>query len=116
MATNGIISCQDLPREKQYVDHAFPMDFPIIAPFLADIDTSNKRGTVYYRLDESPGVLKRVSQEVNRGFPGVHFTATHAVIATWEDVAAYEEVKHNSGPSDRVRPVSVFLVLWDKNV
>uniref|UniRef100_A0A3B3T229 Nidogen 2 n=1 Tax=Paramormyrops kingsleyae TaxID=1676925 RepID=A0A3B3T229_9TELE len=45
VATNGIISCQDLPREKQYVDHAFPMDFPIIAPFLADIDTSNKRGT-----------------------------------------------------------------------
>nr|XP_023658539.1 nidogen-2-like isoform X1 [Paramormyrops kingsleyae] len=109
VATNGIISCQDLPREKQYVDHAFPMDFPIIAPFLADIDTSNKRGTVYYRLDESPGVLKRVSQEVNRGFPGVHFTATHAVIATWVDVAAYEEVKHSSGPSDRVNTFQVVL-------
>ncbi|XP_048830880.1 nidogen-2-like isoform X2 [Brienomyrus brachyistius] len=109
VATNGIISCQDLPREKQYVDHAFPMDFPIIAPFLADIDTSNNRGTVYYRLDESPGVLQRLSQEVNRGFPGVSFTATHAVIATWEDVAAYEEVKHSSGPSDRVNTFQVVL-------
>uniref|UniRef100_A0A3B4GLW1 Nidogen 2 n=1 Tax=Pundamilia nyererei TaxID=303518 RepID=A0A3B4GLW1_9CICH len=49
VATNGIISAQDLPMEKQYVDDGFPTDFPVVAPFLADIDTSGGRGQIYYR-------------------------------------------------------------------
>uniref|UniRef100_A0A8C4SRN2 Nidogen 2 n=1 Tax=Erpetoichthys calabaricus TaxID=27687 RepID=A0A8C4SRN2_ERPCA len=40
VGTNGIISMQDFPRETQYVDDGFPTEFPVIAPFLADIDTS----------------------------------------------------------------------------
>lgn len=102
VATNGIISAQDLPMEKQYVDDGFPTDFPVIAPFLADIDTSKGKGAIYYRVTESPTLLNRVAQEVHRGFPGGHFTPTHAVIATWENVAAYEEVTRATGPSDRV--------------
>uniref|UniRef100_A0A3Q2ZSC3 Nidogen 2a (osteonidogen) n=1 Tax=Kryptolebias marmoratus TaxID=37003 RepID=A0A3Q2ZSC3_KRYMA len=49
VATNGIISAQDLPMEKQYVDDGLPTDFPVVAPFLADIDTSGGRGQIYYR-------------------------------------------------------------------
>uniref|UniRef100_A0A3B4DXX7 Nidogen 2a (osteonidogen) n=1 Tax=Pygocentrus nattereri TaxID=42514 RepID=A0A3B4DXX7_PYGNA len=96
VATNGIISTQDLPMEKQYVDDGFPTEFPVIAPFLADIDTSNGKGAIYYRQTEAPGVLNRVAAEVQRGFPGSQFTPTHAVIATWENVAAYEEVSRSS--------------------
>lgn len=62
VATNGIISTQDLPMEKQYVDDGFPTDFPVVAPFLADIDTSGGRGQIYYRVTETPSVLNRVSQ------------------------------------------------------
>lgn len=62
MATNGIISAQDLPMEKQYVDDGFPTDFPVVAPFLADIDTSGGRGQIYYRVTETPSVLNRVAQ------------------------------------------------------
>lgn len=62
MATNGIISAQDLPMEKQYVDDGFPTDFPVVAPFLADIDTSRGRGQIYYRVTETPSVLNRVAQ------------------------------------------------------
>ncbi|XP_059905330.1 nidogen-2-like [Gadus macrocephalus] len=62
VATNGIISAQDLPMEKQYVDDGFPTDFPVVAPFLADLDTSGGRGQIYYRLTETPSVLNRVSQ------------------------------------------------------
>ncbi|KAI1895278.1 hypothetical protein AGOR_G00104650 [Albula goreensis] len=109
VATNGIISTQDLPMEKQYVDDGFPTDFPVIAPFLADIDTSNGKGAIYYRLDESPSVLNRVAQEVNRGFPDARFTPSYAVIATWENVGAYEEVTRNSGPSNRVNTFQVVL-------
>lgn len=48
--------------EKQYVDDGFPTDFPVVAPFLADIDTSRGRGQIYYRVTETPGVLNRVAQ------------------------------------------------------
>ncbi|XP_055019138.1 nidogen-2 [Boleophthalmus pectinirostris] len=91
VATNGIISAQDLPMEKQYVDDGFPTDFPVVAPFLADIDTSNGQGQIYYRVTETPSVLNRVAREVNRGFPDARFAPTHAVVATWENVAAYED-------------------------
>uniref|UniRef100_A0A8D3BLS7 Nidogen-2 n=1 Tax=Scophthalmus maximus TaxID=52904 RepID=A0A8D3BLS7_SCOMX len=102
VATNGIISAQDLPMEKQYVDDGFPTDFPVVAPFLADIDTSGGRGQIYYRVTETPSVLNRVAQEVHRGFPDAKFTPTHAVVATWENVAAYEEQSRTSGPSNKV--------------
>ncbi|XP_041834846.1 nidogen-2 isoform X3 [Melanotaenia boesemani] len=102
VATNGIISAQDLPMEKQYVDDGFPTDFPVVAPFLADIDTSGGRGQIYYRVTETPSVLNRVAQEVHRGFPDANFTPTHAVVATWENVAAYEEQTRESGPSNKV--------------
>ncbi|KAM3585503.1 uncharacterized protein V6R79_019324 [Siganus canaliculatus] len=100
VATNGIISAQDLPMEKQYVDDGFPTDFPVVAPFLADIDTSDGRGHIYYRVTETPSVLNRVAQEVHRGFPDAKFTPTHAVVATWENVAAYEK-QIRSGPSSK---------------
>ncbi|XP_047432398.1 nidogen-2 isoform X6 [Mugil cephalus] len=102
VATNGIISAQDLPMEKQYVDDGFPTDFPVVAPFLADIDTSGGRGQIYYRVTETPSVLNRVAQEVHRGFPDAKFTPTHAVVATWENVAAYEEQTRTAGPSNKV--------------
>uniref|UniRef100_A0A3Q3LGD4 Nidogen 2a (osteonidogen) n=1 Tax=Mastacembelus armatus TaxID=205130 RepID=A0A3Q3LGD4_9TELE len=100
VATNGIISAQDLPMEKQYVDDSFPTDFPVVAPFLADIDTSRGRGQIYYRVTETPSVLNRV--EVQRGFPDAKFTPTHAVVATWENVAAYEDQIQTTGPSNKV--------------
>ncbi|XP_039997909.1 nidogen-2 isoform X5 [Xiphias gladius] len=102
VATNGIISAMDLPMEKQYVDDGFPTDFPVVAPFLADIDTSGGRGHIYYRVTETPSVLNRVAQEVHRGFPDAKFTPTHAVVATWENVAAYEEQTRTPGPSNKV--------------
>ncbi|XP_019716217.1 uncharacterized protein nid2a isoform X19 [Hippocampus comes] len=97
VATNGFISAQDLPMETQYVDDGFPTDFPVVAPFLADMDTSGGRGQIFYRVTETPSVLNRVAQEVRRGFPDAEFTPTHAVVATWENVAAYEEPARTSG-------------------
>ncbi|XP_075905464.1 nidogen-2 isoform X12 [Nelusetta ayraudi] len=102
VATNGIISAQDLPMEKQYVDDGLPTDFPVVAPFLADIDTSGGRGQIYYRVTETPSVLNRVAQEVHRGFPDARFAPTHAVVATWENVAAYEEPARAAGASNKV--------------
>ncbi|KAF3706350.1 Nidogen-2 [Channa argus] len=109
VATNGIISAQDLPMEKQYVDDSFPTDFPVVAPFLADIDTSGGRGQIYYRVTETPNILNRVAQEVHRGFPDAKFTPTHAVVATWDNVAAYEEQIRTNGPSNKINTFQVVI-------
>uniref|UniRef100_A0A6Q2XZ54 Nidogen 2a (osteonidogen) n=1 Tax=Esox lucius TaxID=8010 RepID=A0A6Q2XZ54_ESOLU len=114
VATNGIISAQDLPMEKQYVDDGFPTDFPVIAPFLSDIDTSKGKGAIYYRVTESPTLLNRVAHEVHRGFPDARFTPTHAIIATWENVAAYEEIARDAGQSDRLNTFQA-VVAYDEN-
>lgn len=110
VATNGIISPHDLPMEKQYVDDGFPTEFPVIAPFLADIDTSNGKGAIYYRQTESPGVLNRIAAEVRKGFPDTQFTPTHAIIATWENVAAYTAVTRTSESSREVRKDLKYLL------
>lgn len=104
VGTNGIISTQDFPRETQYVDDDLPTDFPAIAPFLSDIDTSEGKGNIYYRQDDSREVLDRAAQLIQAGFPGVgNFLPHHTFVATWENVGAYEEVTRNSEPSKQVR-------------
>lgn len=104
VGTNGIISTQDFPRETQYVDDGFPTDFPAIAPFLADIDTSQGRGRVLYREDTSPEVLGLAARYVRAGFPraAAHFSPTHAFLATWEQVGAYQEATRGAPPSGQV--------------
>lgn len=42
-------------------------------------------------------------QEVHRGFPDARFAPTHAVVATWENVAAYEESARAARASNKVR-------------
>lgn len=102
VGTNGIISTQDFPRETQYVDDDFPTDFPAIAPFLADIDTSQGRGQVLYREDTSRAVLDLAARYVRSGFPrtAAHFTPTHTFLVTWKQVGAYEETTRRAPPSE----------------
>lgn len=111
MGTNGIISTQDFPRETQYVDDDFPTDFPAIAPFLADIDTSHSRGRILYREDTSGAVLSLAARYVRTGFPlsGSSFTPTHAFLATWEHVGAYEEVSRGAAPSGELNTFQAVL-------
>ncbi|XP_067151275.1 nidogen-2 [Apteryx mantelli] len=104
VGTNGVISTQDFPRETQYVDDDFPTDFPVIAPFLADIDTTGGRGNIYYRQDDSLDVLNQAADYIRAGFPQTagSFVPTDAFLATWEDVGAYEEVSQDTEPSKKL--------------
>lgn len=115
VGTNGIISTQKFPRETQYIDESFPTEFPVIAPFMADIDTTGGRGKIYYREDDSADVLRRAAQEVRRGFPHVEFYPANAFIVTWEDVAAHEELTANSRPSNMLNTFQAVLAYDSKN-
>ncbi|XP_074400182.1 nidogen-2 isoform X9 [Zonotrichia albicollis] len=104
VGTNGVISSQDFPRETQYVDDDFPTDFPVIAPFLADLDTSGDRGNIYYRQDDSRDVLEQALGYIQAGFPrsAATFVPTNAFIATWEEVGAYQELSQDTEPSTKL--------------
>uniref|UniRef100_A0A8B9BZS2 Nidogen 2 n=1 Tax=Anser brachyrhynchus TaxID=132585 RepID=A0A8B9BZS2_9AVES len=101
VGTNGVISTQDFPGEPQYVDDDFPTDFPVVAPFLADLDTSGGRGDIHYRHDTSPAVLNQAAGYVQAGFPRTagSFVPAGVFVATWEDVGAYQELAPGAEPS-----------------
>ncbi|XP_059814006.1 nidogen-2 isoform X2 [Hypanus sabinus] len=115
VGTNGIISLQDLPRETQYVDDGFPFDFPVIAPYLSDIDTSRGRGRIYYREDDSSDTLDRAGQEIRKAFPRSSVTPTNTFIATWENVAPYEEVTRSTPSSNRFNTFQAVLAFDESN-
>ncbi|XP_032043720.1 nidogen-2 isoform X2 [Aythya fuligula] len=101
VGTNGVISTQDFPGEPQYVDDDFPTDFPVVAPFLADLDTSGGRGDIHYRHDTSPAVLNQAAGYIHAGFPltAGSFVPDAVFVATWEDVGAYQELAPGAQPS-----------------
>ncbi|KAM5129328.1 nidogen-2 [Mantella aurantiaca] len=115
VGTNGIISTQDFPRETQYVDDGFPTDFPAIAPFLSDIDTSNGKGKIYYRQDNSPELLSDVARQVERGFPQAAFSPTNVFLVTWDNVGPYEEVTRHAEPSNRFNTFQAALAYDDSD-
>ncbi|NXQ87783.1 NID2 protein, partial [Nyctibius grandis] len=117
VGTNGVISTQDFPRETQYVDDDFPTDFPVIAPFLADLDTSGDRGNIYYRQDDSPDVLDQAAGYIQAGFPDTagSFVPTNAFIATWEDVGAYQELSQDTEPSKKLNTFQAVIAYDDED-
>lgn len=72
----------------------FPPTFGAVAPFLADLDTTDGLGKVYYREDLAPSVAQLAAEHVQRGFPDVPFQPSGVVVVTWESVAPYR------GPSE----------------
>ncbi|NXG04391.1 NID2 protein, partial [Sakesphorus luctuosus] len=117
VGTNGVISTQDFPRETQYVDDDFPTDFPVIAPFLADLDTSEDKGNIYYRQDDSPDVLDQAVGYIQAGFPRTagSFVPTNAFIATWEDVGAYQELSQDTEPSMKLNTFQAVIAYNDED-
>ncbi|KAL2304110.1 hypothetical protein Nmel_009402 [Mimus melanotis] len=117
VGTNGVISTQDFPRETQYVDDDFPTDFPVIAPFLADLDTSGDRGNIYYRQEDSRDVLDQAVGYIQAGFPrsAGAFVPTNAFIATWEDVGAYQELSQDSEPPTKLNTFQAVIAYNDED-
>lgn len=79
-----------------------PTDGSIIAPFLADVDTSGV-GNIYYRhiTDADDPTVLAINKDVNDAnfmeFSNAPFKAKMAVIATWDQVGYFH------GHSDKVK-------------
>uniref|UniRef100_A0A8C9CD24 Nidogen 1 n=1 Tax=Phocoena sinus TaxID=42100 RepID=A0A8C9CD24_PHOSS len=89
ITTNGIIAMSEPPAEESHPG-LFPPTFGAVAPFLADLDTTDGLGKVYYREDLSPSVTQLAAECVQRGFPEVSFKPSSVVVVTWESVAPYQ--------------------------
>ncbi|XP_040092242.1 nidogen-1 [Oryx dammah] len=89
VTTNGIIAMSEPPAKETHPG-PFPPTFGAVAPFLADLDTTDGLGKVYYREDLSPSVTQLAAECVQRGFPEVSFKPSSAVVVTWESVAPYQ--------------------------
>uniref|UniRef100_A0A8C0DVL9 Nidogen 1 n=1 Tax=Balaenoptera musculus TaxID=9771 RepID=A0A8C0DVL9_BALMU len=89
ITTNGIIAMSEPPAKESHPG-LFPPTFGAVAPFLADLDTTDGLGKVYYREDLSPSVTQLAAECVQRGFPEVSFKPSSVVVVTWESVAPYQ--------------------------
>ncbi|XP_048453046.1 nidogen-1 [Rhincodon typus] len=106
--TNGIITISKPPREVNYVD-TFPLRFGAIAAFLADLDTSDEVGKIYYRQDSSPQILHRAALMINKGFTELNFKPGNVFIATWTNVTAHEELRRGDQPQNKKNTFQVIL-------
>ncbi|KAM7322614.1 hypothetical protein ACRRTK_018119 [Alexandromys fortis] len=88
VTTNGIIAMSEPPARESHPG-TFPPSFGSVAPFLADLDTTDGLGNVYYREDLSPSIMQMAAEYVQRGFPDVTFQPTSVVVVTWESMAPY---------------------------
>ncbi|XP_053547101.1 alpha-tectorin-like [Bombina bombina] len=85
---NGVISFGI--AVSQYTPNAFPLSngSPFVAPYWGDVN-NERGGTVYYRESTDPKLLKRITDDLNKYFPNLHFKATWAFVGTWDNVAYF---------------------------
>ncbi|XP_052829737.1 nidogen-1-like isoform X2 [Octopus bimaculoides] len=67
-----------------------PTGFKMIAPFLADVDTS-RTGRVYYRETQNRDLIFKIQSLIARHFPSVRFRARSLFIATWHEVGYFSQ-------------------------
>ena len=59
----------------------------MVAPIFSDINTESQ-GSVSFRESEVPELLAKADDCVKQTFPSSSFSATHLIIATWDNVSA----------------------------
>ena len=66
------------------------MEYPIIAPFYADIDT-RKGGQVYWRASKQPEDIARAGNLVSKYYQG-RFHPKEVVVITWDQVGYFKKM------------------------
>lgn len=85
---NGVISFDEPVR--QYTPDPFPLvdEQLFVAPYWGDVDNVLS-GDIFYRQTTDPALLEDISKDITQYFPKSPFTATWALVATWDHVAYY---------------------------
>ncbi|XP_011409624.1 PREDICTED: CUB and sushi domain-containing protein 1-like [Amphimedon queenslandica] len=89
VSTNGAISLGD--DSSSLVNVQFPqdmMDQPLIAPYLADVDTTGI-GNVYYRHSNAAADLEYANEFIRNTGTFASSSASQIVVVTWDSVGYY---------------------------
>jgi hypothetical protein len=108
---NGLVSF--VTEISTFYSVQFPMEYPIIAPFYADIDTRGV-GQVYWRASREDEDLTRAANLVQQYY-WQEFSPREVVVVTWDQVGYYEEQTDKTNmvqlilASDGQKSFAVFL-------
>ncbi|XP_066465373.1 alpha-tectorin-like [Eleutherodactylus coqui] len=85
---NGVISFNK--AVSQYTPDPFPLTNgeTFVTPYWGDVD-NDLGGMVFYRESKEPGLLQKITEDVQKYLPNLHFLAKWAFVATWDKVAYY---------------------------
>nr|CAI5831592.1 unnamed protein product [Callosobruchus analis] len=86
---NGFMSFQtDIPL---WINMEFPLEYPIIAPFYSNVDTTRAGSVIYYETDD-PELLGRATENAHEFFLNYgDFQATSLFVVTWKDVGYFDQ-------------------------
>jgi len=108
---NGLVSLST--EISTFYNVQFPMEYPIIAPFYADIDTRGV-GQVYWRASRQADDIARVANLVSKYYRG-EFQPKEVVVITWDQVGYFDQMTDKTNMvqliicSDGEKSYSVFL-------
>ncbi|KAG4067397.1 hypothetical protein HA402_011951, partial [Bradysia odoriphaga] len=104
--TNGIITFGvEFPH---FVNLPFPLEYPAIAPFYSNIDTTdaNVTSSISYFKSYDPEILNKATNYVKLAFDEAYdFQATSVFVATWANVGHYQ-AKNDVGNTFQVAIIS----------
>ncbi|XP_053547103.1 sushi, nidogen and EGF-like domain-containing protein 1 [Bombina bombina] len=84
---NGVISFST--PVSQYTPDAFPLkNGTFVTPFWGDVD-NDLAGLVYFRESTDSNLMERISKDMDKHLPNLHYLSTWAFVATWDKVAYY---------------------------
>lgn len=109
--TNGILTF--VTEYPDYINQPIPLEYPTIAVFYSNIDTTDADETtlVLFFKSQNPEKLAKASDLVRRSFTGSEdFQATVIYVATWENVGYY------SAKNDKVNTFQVSTLLYVRSV
>ena len=84
---NGLISF--LTEISTFYNVQFPMDYPVIAPFYADIDTRGI-GQVYWRASQQMEDRDRAANLVSQYYSEADFRPREVVVVSWDQVGYFD--------------------------
>ena len=84
---NGLVSF--LTEISTFYSVQFPMEYPVIAPFYADIDTRGV-GQVYWRASDQAEDIDRAANLVKQYYEGARFQPQEVVVISWDQVGYFD--------------------------
>ncbi|KAK3852669.1 hypothetical protein Pcinc_040754 [Petrolisthes cinctipes] len=100
--SNGFVSF--LTEIPNFFNVQFPLEYPVIAPFYSDVDTT-EAGKVWYRETSDPATVSRAKFDIQEHFSGMEeFDPTGIFIVTWDGVGPYSQ------RSDRVNTYQLVIL------